>query len=110
MRIKSCTRRPALATGALLASLSLSAFAQSPNPNLGRDLAAACANCHGTNGVTKSEMPMLAGKPADQIIQLFREFRDGKRPATIMHQISKGYTEKQVRLLCEWYLRVRKSS
>jgi serine protein kinase len=24
--------------------------------------------------------------------------------------ISKGYTEKQVRLLCEWYLRVRKSS
>ena len=24
--------------------------------------------------------------------------------------IDKGYTEKQVRLLCEWYLRVRKSS
>jgi len=24
--------------------------------------------------------------------------------------IEKGYTEKQVRLLCEWYLRVRKSS
>jgi serine protein kinase len=24
--------------------------------------------------------------------------------------VEKGYTEKQVRLLCEWYLRVRKSS
>jgi len=24
--------------------------------------------------------------------------------------IDKGYTEKQVRLLCEWYLRVRKAS
>ncbi len=24
--------------------------------------------------------------------------------------IAKGYTEKQVRLLCDWYLRVRKSS
>jgi len=24
--------------------------------------------------------------------------------------IDKGYTGKQVRLLCEWYLRVRKSS
>jgi serine protein kinase len=23
--------------------------------------------------------------------------------------VAKGYTEKQVRLLCEWYLRVRKS-
>jgi serine protein kinase len=24
--------------------------------------------------------------------------------------VAKGYTHKQVRLLCEWYLRVRKSS
>ena len=24
--------------------------------------------------------------------------------------VAKGYTQKQVRLLCEWYLRVRKSS
>lgn len=24
--------------------------------------------------------------------------------------MEKGYTRKQVRLLCEWYLRVRKSS
>jgi serine protein kinase len=24
--------------------------------------------------------------------------------------VEKGYTEKQVRLLCEWYLRVRKAS
>ena len=24
--------------------------------------------------------------------------------------VSKGYTSKQVRLLCEWYLRVRKAS
>ena len=24
--------------------------------------------------------------------------------------VAKGYTEKQVRLLCEWYLRVRKSA
>jgi serine protein kinase len=24
--------------------------------------------------------------------------------------VTKGYTPKQVRLLCDWYLRVRKSS
>jgi serine protein kinase len=28
----------------------------------------------------------------------------------VNRMISKGYTEKQVRLLCDWYLRVRKSS
>ena len=28
----------------------------------------------------------------------------------VSRMVEKGYTEKQVRLLCEWYLRVRKSS
>jgi serine protein kinase len=28
----------------------------------------------------------------------------------VNRMVSKGYTPKQVRLLCEWYLRVRKSS
>jgi serine protein kinase len=28
----------------------------------------------------------------------------------VARMVEKGYTAKQVRLLCEWYLRVRKSS
>ena len=28
----------------------------------------------------------------------------------VSRMVARGYTEKQVRLLCEWYLRVRKSS
>jgi serine protein kinase len=28
----------------------------------------------------------------------------------VNRMMTKGYTQKQVRLLCEWYLRVRKSS
>ena len=28
----------------------------------------------------------------------------------VARMVEKGYTPKQVRLLCEWYLRVRKSS
>ena len=28
----------------------------------------------------------------------------------VTRMVEKGYTPKQVRLLCEWYLRVRKSS
>ena len=36
---------------------------------------------------------------------------DQKKHADFVNRmITKGYTEKQVRLLCEWYLRVRKSS
>ncbi len=33
-----------------------------------------------------------------------------KHESFVARMIDKGYTEKQVRLLCEWYLRVRKSS
>jgi len=36
---------------------------------------------------------------------------DNKKHAEfVSRMVEKGYTEKQVRLLCEWYLRVRKSS
>ncbi|MEM7252660.1 MAG: PrkA family serine protein kinase [Pseudomonadota bacterium] len=34
----------------------------------------------------------------------------GKHDEFVKRMVEKGYTEKQVRLLCEWYLRVRKSS
>lgn len=71
-------------------------FAQAADPNLGRNLAANCANCHGTNGRSAAGMPSLAGRPRDQLAQTIREFRDGKRPATIMHQLSKGYTDAQI--------------
>ncbi|WP_094849131.1 PrkA family serine protein kinase [Bordetella genomosp. 9] len=33
-----------------------------------------------------------------------------KHQSFVERMVEKGYTEKQVRLLCEWYLRVRKSS
>ncbi|GGX20061.1 PrkA family serine protein kinase [Pigmentiphaga litoralis] len=33
-----------------------------------------------------------------------------KHQSFVERMVDKGYTEKQVRLLCEWYLRVRKSS
>ena len=32
-----------------------------------------------------------------------------KHEEFIARMVDKGYTAKQVRLLCEWYLRVRKS-
>ena len=70
----------------------------------GRNLAAACAICHGTDGraVTKDVMP-LAGLPREHIAQQMRAFRDGQRPATVMHQIAKGYTDAQIDVLAAWF-------
>lgn len=72
----------------------------------GRDLAAACAICHGTEGrpATKdSPLIPLAGLPRDHIATQMRAFRDGKRPATVMHQIAKGYNDRQIDAMASWF-------
>jgi cytochrome c553 len=81
---------------AVLAGAPLAAAAQGTYPNTGRDLAASCAICHGTNGVNAGGIPNLAGQPTSYLALQLRDFRDGKRPATIMHQIAKGLTEEQI--------------
>ena len=50
-----------------------------------------------------SRLPNLSGQPSDYIAKQLRDFRDGKRPATIMHQISKGYTEPQIDALAAFF-------
>ena len=68
-------------------------------------LASNCANCHGTLGNAQGAMPNLAGQQKTYIIEQMRAFRDGKRPATIMHQLAKGYTDQQVELIADFYSR-----
>ncbi len=68
-------------------------------------LASNCANCHGTNGRSLGAMPALAGIPKDRFLTLMREFRDGKRQATIMHQLAKGYSDEQIELMAEYFSR-----
>jgi cytochrome c553 len=70
---------------------------------LARNLAAQCANCHGTDGRSDQAIPSLAGRPAQELIEQMKAFKEGKRPATIMHQLSKGYTDEQVRIMAEWF-------
>ncbi|MCE2971042.1 MAG: class I cytochrome c [Burkholderiales bacterium] len=86
---------------ALLAAAGV-AQAQS-DPNLGRNLAATCANCHGTNGVSAGGNESLAGVPKAELVQKMNDFRDGKKPATIMHQLSKGYSEPQIEAVAAWF-------
>ena len=88
------------AAWAASAVLSLAApFAWGQDANLGRNLAATCASCHGTNGNSRGEVKALAGLPADSIVAAFNGFKAGTLPATVMHQIAKGYTDEQIRLI-----------
>lgn len=85
--------------------LALSGAANAADPNLGRNLAATCANCHGTNGhaVKGSGMDALAGMEKGKILQKLADFKSGDKPASIMHQISKGYSEAQLDLIASYF-------
>ena len=84
---------------------STTASAEQPAaPKAARDLAAACAICHGINGWSAGgSLPHLAGQPTDYLVKQLRDFRDGRRPATIMTQIARGYTEEQYQLMAAFF-------
>jgi cytochrome c553 len=78
-------------------------LAMAQDAHLARNLAATCANCHGTNGAARGDMKVLAGVSADKLIAMMNDYRSGDQPATIMHQISKGYTDEQIRLIAGYF-------
>ena len=93
-----------IAPRAILAcALTLAALGVQAEDKAARSIAATCTGCHGTNGVSACGIPTLAGLEAERIAGLMREFRDGKRPATVMHQHVKGYTDEQIDAVAAWF-------
>lgn len=65
--------------------------------------AAACANCHGTNGKAQPGMESLAGKDKDDMSQKLLDSKSGRKPATIMHQLAKGYSDDQLKAIAAYF-------
>ncbi len=70
-----------------------------------RSLAATCAACHGTDGraVPDAGIVGLRGRDRNELAARLLAFRDGTRPATVMHQIAKGYTPEQIDQLAAYF-------
>jgi cytochrome c553 len=94
-----------LSTALILLAVTGAAIAQDSAALHARALAATCANCHGTEGrtVEGSAIPALVGMPKSYMIMQMNAFKDGSRPATVMHQISKGITEAQIESLANYF-------
>jgi sulfide dehydrogenase cytochrome subunit len=75
-----------------------------------KSLAATCANCHGTNGkaVEGSSVTSLAGLDKSYTVAQMNAFKAGTRPATIMHQISKGFSDAQIESLATYFAAQKK--
>lgn len=71
------------------------------------DKLAACLACHGEKGISEtSEVPSLAGMPADFVlIQLFL-FRQGTRKIEIMNDVAKDMSDDDLRKFSEYFAKL----
>ncbi|MFO7594517.1 MAG: cytochrome C [Pseudomonadota bacterium] len=69
----------------------------------GMMLSNSCMGCHGPGGHSPGAIPSIADKSSDFIEKSLLEFRDGKRPATVMPRHAKGYTNEEIRLIADYF-------
>ena len=87
----------------VLACAAGGAHAQQGDPGVARAIAANCANCHGTNGVSQGGVPSLAGQTKAELVRKMQDFKAGRTPSTVMTQLAKGYTDEQIELTAAFF-------
>ena len=99
---------------AVAAGLALAQQPAPPPPNFApanltpkgvASMAGGCAMCHGTHGrpAPGSTVPGLAGRPAREVVEAMAQFKAGTKPATIMHQVARGYSEAETAALADYF-------
>lgn len=73
-------------------------------------LAATCTNCHAATAGSEGGIPVIAGKDKDALLKLLTDFKSGARPATVMHQLARGFTNEQLEVLASYFSSVRTPS
>lgn len=66
-------------------------------------LSNSCAACHGTDGKSPGAIPSIYGKSSEFISQALMDFREGKRPATVMGRHASGYSDEEIKLIAEYF-------
>lgn len=91
-----------LASRLLIAAalLALAGAAQAENAPPG---AAGCSGCHATGGGVSTSIPRIAGRPAAELVAAMQEFKTGRRPATLMDRIAKGFSDDEIKAIADWY-------
>jgi sulfide dehydrogenase cytochrome subunit len=95
-------------TLALLLVAASASQAQTVDPLQARSWAASCANCHGTNGQAQPGMESLAGASEQDIVKKMQDFKAGRKPATLMHQLAKGYSDEQIQAIAAYFAAQKK--
>lgn len=93
---------------ALAFAVGTASAAQAQEDFQARSWAASCASCHGTEGRSQGAIPPLAGRPKDELVRAMLDFKADKRSASVMHQHAKGYSDKQIERMAEYFSKQKK--
>lgn len=105
--IKQLSTGVVSAVGGLVLGLSAPAQAQSTFDVT--VLAAACANCHGTDGRSPGGMPSLAGRPEAVLKAQLMAYKSDTPPAgtTVMNRLAKGYSDDELAALAKHFSQIK---
>ena len=69
------------------------------------DSLAGAGRTNDSAGLTGAAMARarLAGQSSAFIVEQMQAFRSGSRPATVMHQLAKGFSDAQIRALAAYF-------
>lgn len=77
-------------------------------PVAGEVMAHSCAACHGTEGRLGDEFFMpLAGMPESQFVRTMQDFRQDKRPSTLMGHVAKGFSDAELKAMAVYFAAVQ---
>src|SRR4051795_3392632 len=85
---------------AAAAALAVSGIASAADAPPG---ASSCSGCHPATAGVATPVPRLNGRDAAQIATAMTEFRTGKRPATVMDRIAKGFTDDETKAIAAFF-------
>ena len=89
---------------AYLASLANEKVAAGGTAGASFEKAAACAACHGANGISLNAMwPTLAGQHEDYLEYALKQYRDGERTDPVMTAQAALVAEEDVALLARYF-------
>jgi cytochrome c553 len=93
-----------LLPGVLFAAVG-EASGKTPDANRGKQLAVACAACHGADGNTANPKlyPNLAGQSAAYIVLQLKNFKSGERPNVVMKAFADALPEADMEDLGAYY-------
>jgi cytochrome c553 len=91
------SKRLAAASGCASSAAATVAWAEPP-PG-----AAACSGCHPATAAVTSPVLRLAGLDPAAIVRAVQDFRAGRRPATVMDRIARGFTDDEIQAIAAWW-------